>query len=179
MDKNLIRMSKFLSLVLRHKPETIGITLGDGGWVEIDKLLAACKAHGRSIPRHVFDEIVATNEKKRFTVEGNKVRAAQGHSVDVDLGYEAKEPPELLYHGTVQPALAGIKQKGLIPGARQQVHLSKDTETATTVAQRRGTPVIITIRAKEAHDKGIKFYLADNGVWLADAIPYEYLSFAV
>jgi putative RNA 2'-phosphotransferase len=179
MEKDLVRMSKFLSLVLRHKPETVGITLDDAGWVDIDKLLACLAQHGKFCPRHMFDEIVAKNEKKRFTVEGNRVRAAQGHSVDVDLGYKPVEPPELLYHGTIFTALDGIKQFGLKSQSRQHVHLSADTQTAETVGSRRGKPVIVVVRAQEAHKAGVKFYLADNNVWLADAVPYKFLNFAV
>lgn len=175
MDKNLVRMSKFLSLVLRHKPEAAGVTLDENGWINIDELLKGCKANGCSIPRSVFDEIVLTNEKKRFTVLGKRVRAAQGHSVDVDLKYMPVEPPEFLWHGTAQPALSGIKKEGLKSQSRQHVHLSADLSTAEKVGSRRGKPVILLIKAREAHAKGVKFYLADNGVWLADAVPYEFV----
>jgi putative RNA 2'-phosphotransferase len=179
MTKDLIRMSKFLSLVLRHKPEAAGVTLDDNGWVNISTLLAGCRANGHAISHEEFDQIVRENEKKRFTVEGQRVRAAQGHSLDVDLQYKPVEPPELLYHGTVFTALDGIKQSGLKSQRRQHVHLSADTQTAETVGSRRGKPVIVVVSAQEAHKAGIKFYQADNGVWLADAVPYKFLKFAV
>lgn len=179
MDKHLVRMSKYLSLVLRHKPEAAGVTLDANGWINIDTLLAGCKASGHPVQRHEFDEIVATNEKKRFTVEGNRVRAAQGHSVDIDLGYKAVEPPETLFHGTAVQFLDSIKRDGLKSQKRQHVHLSSNIETATNVGERRGKAAIITVKAKEAYAAGVLFYQADNGVWLADAVPSKFLQIAV
>jgi len=180
MDKTLIRTSKFLSLVLRHKPEAAGVILDANGWVKIDDLLKGCKAHGHSVSRAEFDQIVRENEKQRFTVEGSRVRAAQGHSLNVDLQYDAVVPPARLYHGTVQTALDGIKKSGLKSQSRQHVHLSADIETAKQVGSRRGTPVILTVMAKEAHESGrVKFYQADNGVWLANAVPYEFIGIQV
>lgn len=175
MDKKLVRISKFLSLVLRHKPEAAKIELDTNGWVDITVLLNACRDVGTPITRDQFDEIVATNEKKRFTVKGNSVRAAQGHSVNVNLGYKAVEPPEILYHGTAMQFVDAIKREGLKPQKRQHVHLSSNTETASSVGKRRGEAVILIVKAKEAHIAGISFYTADNGVWLADAIPSKFL----
>jgi len=180
MDKDLTRCSKYLSKVLRHDPASAGITLDEAGWVEIDTLLAGAHEHGGLyISREMFDQIVAENDKKRFVVEGNKVRAAQGHSVQVDLGYEAVVPPDVLYHGTATRFLNSIKKEGLNPQTRQHVHLSADTETATKVGSRHGKVAIITVKAKEAHASGVKFYQADNGVWLSDGIPYTFLQIEV
>jgi putative RNA 2'-phosphotransferase len=180
MDKDLVRASKFISKVLRHDPKAAGVELDAQGWVEIDTLLAGIHEHGGMyVSREMFDKIVAENDKKRFVVEGNKVRAAQGHSVQVDLGYEAVVPPDVLYHGTATRFLNSIKQSGLQPGKRQHVHLSGDIETAAKVGQRHGKLAIITIDAKGAHGAGVKFYQAENGVWLSDPIPYGYCHICV
>jgi putative RNA 2'-phosphotransferase len=180
LEKDLVRASKFISKVLRHDPSAAGVTLDRKGWVDIDALLAGVhEKGGMYVSREMFDKIVAENDKKRFVVEGNKVRAAQGHSVQVDLGYEAVEPPDSLFHGTATRFLNSIKQSGLQPGKRQHVHLSADIETATKVGQRHGKLAIITIDAKGAHKAGVKFYQADNGVWLSDPIPYGYCHICV
>ena len=179
MKPELVRISKFLSLVLRHRPETIGLTLAPDGWVGVDELLEACRAHGRAIPRHVLAEVVATNDKRRFSFnpDGTQIRANQGHSVDVELGLEPVEPPELLYHGTVARFLDSIRGQGLVRGSRQHVHLSADRQTAERVGQRRGRPVVLVVEAARMHRDGHEFYLSENGVWLTGAVPPEYLRF--
>ena len=179
MRPELKRISKFLSLVLRHRPETVGLELSPDGWVDVDELLSACRANGRSISRAVLNEVVATNDKRRFSFsdDGQQIRANQGHSVDVDLGLEPVEPPERLYHGTVARFLEAIRREGLVRGNRQHVHLSADRQTADNVGQRRGRPVILVVESGRMHADGHKFYLSDNGVWLADAVPPEYLRF--
>jgi putative RNA 2'-phosphotransferase len=179
MKKELISISKFLSLVLRHEPQTIGIALDEEGWVDVVDLLTACQQHGNSISRPQLDEVVATNEKKRFSfsADGRWIRANQGHSVQVDLGLVPREPPEWLYHGTVDDFLDSIRQKGLVRGNRHHVHLSADRETAACIGQRRGRPVILVIEAGRMFRDGHPFYQSENGVWLTDAVPPDYLQF--
>jgi putative RNA 2'-phosphotransferase len=179
MTKHLISTSKFLSLVLRHQPETIGITLDAEGWVAIADLLTACAAHGKPITRELLEEVVATNDKRRFSIspDGVRIRANQGHSVEVDLGLTPREPPDLLFHGTVAKFLDAIRRIGLIKGNRHHVHMSADEQTAGKVGQRRGKPVILTIEAARMSRAGHAFFQSDNGVWLVDAVPPEYLRF--
>ncbi|HWU91151.1 MAG TPA: RNA 2'-phosphotransferase, partial [Kofleriaceae bacterium] len=174
-----VRVSKFLSLVLRHDPARIGITLDDAGWTDVDALLTAASAHGVLLTRDELREIVASSDKQRFALspDGARIRANQGHSVPVDLQLAACEPPALLYHGTVEAALPGIREEGLVRGARHHVHLSADVETATKVGRRRGAPVILTIRAADMHAAGHAFYRSENGVWLVDRVPARFLLF--
>lgn len=176
-DKQITTHSRFLSLVLRHRPDKIGITLDENGWVAVDDLLEACGRHGHRMTREVLDRVVAENNKKRFSYsdDGKMIRASQGHSVNIDLGYEPVEPPEFLYHGTVDRYTDSIKANGLIKRQRHHVHLSKDLETAANVGSRRGKPVILTILAGKMHQDGHKFYISENGVWLTDTVPPEYI----
>ena len=177
MKDALVATSKFLSLVLRHRPDMIGITLDAEGWVPVDDLLAACAQHGRAISREQLNVVVRTNDKQRFafSADGSRIRANQGHSLPIDLGLVSVEPPELLYHGTVPRFLESIRQEGLTKGNRHHVHLSPDVETATKVGQRRGRPVILVIEAGRMFRDGHKFFRSENGVWLTDAVPPEYL----
>jgi putative RNA 2'-phosphotransferase len=178
MNKQLVTISKFLSRVLRHKPQAIGITLDAEGWVPVDELVAAAARHGQSISRKQLDEVVATNDKKRFSFspDGRLIRANQGHSVEVDLGLLPIEPPELLYHGTVERFLDSIREKGLIRGNRHHVHLSADRETAVRVGQRRGRPVVLEVEAGRMNNDGHRFYRSENGVWLTEVVPPEFLN---
>jgi putative RNA 2'-phosphotransferase len=180
MNKELTEISKFLSFVLRHNPRAIGITLDPEGWVLIDVLLQASAKAKHSITREQLEEVVATNDKKRFSISPDRrsIRANQGHSVEVDLKLNPVEPPELLYHGTVERFLDSIRQKGLIRGARQHVHLSADRETALRVGQRRGRPVVLTVESLRMHRDGHPFFLSENGVWLTEAVPSKYLQFS-
>lgn len=173
------RQSKFLSLVLRHKPEEIGIKLDREGWVDIETLLRHLKKAGRAITRTELDTLVATSDKKRFTIseDGRRIRAAQGHSVKVDLGLAPQVPPVELYHGTASASLDDIFAQGLVPGRRQQVHLSPDPETARLVGRRHGKPVVLRVETAQMHEDGHLFYRADNGVWLTDNVPARYLGF--
>lgn len=173
--------SKFLSLVLRHKPEEIDLQLDEQGWAPIDDLLRKMKKAGRKISRQELEQIVATNDKKRFTIskDDQKIRAAQGHSIKVNLGLEPKIPPSELYHGTASATLDEIFKQGIIPGKRQQVHLSPDPSTAERVGQRHGKPTVLRIDCIAMHEAGYKFYRADNGVWLTDTVPAEFLGFGV
>ncbi len=177
MNKRLITISKFLSLVLRHNPQTIGITLDAEGWVAVDELLAAAARHGQAISQEQLDEVVWTNDKQRFSFspDGSMIRANQGHSVEVNLRLEPVEPPELLFHGTVERFLASIREQGLVRGKRHHVHLSADRETAVRVAQRRGRPVILVIESRRIQHDGRQLYHSANGVWLTEVVPTVYL----
>jgi putative RNA 2'-phosphotransferase len=179
MTNKLIEISKFLSFVLRHKPQAIGITLDAEGWVAIDDLLKAAARDGRSITRQQLQEVVATNDKKRFSIspDGRLIRANQGHSIDVELNLMPVEPPVLLYHGTVERFLDSIREKGLVRGKRHHVHLSADLETARRVGQRRGRPIVLVIEAGRMNQEGCLFYLSENNVWLTDEVPVQYLRF--
>lgn len=170
--------SKFLSYVLRHAPDSIGLTLDGEGWANTADLLAKANASGTSIDEATLHKIVAESDKKRFTLseDGLRIRAAQGHSVAVDLGKPAIEPPAQLFHGTATRFLDAILLEGLRPGSRQQVHLSADRQTAQAVGQRHGKPAILSVDAAAMFAGGHKFYQADNGVWLIDAVPVEYLT---
>jgi putative RNA 2'-phosphotransferase len=176
-EKRKTKISKFLSLVLRHKPEEIGLTLEENGWVSVEKLIQACAAHGQNFTPADLREVVETNDKKRFAfdADGRKIRASQGHSLDVELEFEEKRPPATLYHGTAEKNLGVIFAEGLKKMARHHVHLSADTETARQVGARYGKPVILTIATEKMLAEGFKFYVSANGVWLADAVPPEFL----
>ena len=178
MSKDLTSESKFLSYVLRHAPDSIGLMLGEGGWVDVAELLEKAAAAGKGLDRATLEEIVATSDKKRFTLSGDgmRIRAAQGHSVEVALGLEPVEPPETLYHGTATRFLEAIRAEGLKPGSRQQVHLSADEVTASAVGTRRGKPAILRVAAGDMHRAGHSFYRADNGVWLTDSVPPQFLT---
>ncbi len=178
--RNDKKASKFLSYVLRHHPEKIGIVLDENGYVLVEELLNALRSTGwDTFTRSDLDRIVATNNKKRFAYssDGINIRASQGHSIEVDLALEPREPPEFLFHGTVAKFLSGIKEKGLQKKSRQHVHLSKDRETATNVGSRRGKPLILQIKAREMYNGGYNFYLSANEVWLAEEVPLCYIVF--
>lgn len=178
MNRNrLIKTSKFLSYVLRHRPDEIGIQLDDSGWVEVDALLRASGEHGQKLSPELLQEIVATNDKKRFAFsdDGKRIRASQGHSIEIDLDLEQREPPEQLYHGTVERFLESIMSTGLIKGNRHHVHLSSDVETASKVGGRRGRPIILRVDAGKMHHDGHTFYRSANGVWLCDSVPPAYI----
>ena len=178
MDKRLITVSKYLAKYLRHAPHELGLTLQPGGWVPVDDLLAAADGHGFPITYDELVECVETNDKRRFAFDGtgDLIRANQGHSVEVDLQLEEREPPEVLYHGTVERFLPSILEKGLDKGKRHHVHLSKDVETARKVGARRGRPSSSTVAAGRMHREGHTFFVSANGVWLTDAVPPGYLA---
>ncbi len=174
-----VKISKFLSLVLRHKPEEIGITLDENGWVDVVTLRLAMDRHGRTVSREELEEVVATNDKKRFAFseDGLRIRASQGHSVEVDLALEPVVPPELLFHGTATRFLPAIRQQGLQKIQRQHVHLCGDVETASNVGQRHGKLAMLHIRARDMHRAGMAFFRSANGVWLTEAVPPDYIEF--
>ncbi|MFF7735229.1 RNA 2'-phosphotransferase [Streptomyces sp. NPDC007984] len=176
-ERRTVKVSKYLSKHLRHQPERIGLTLDEAGWVEIDALLAAAGAHGFRFTREELEHVVASNDKRRFAVEGTRIRASQGHSVEVDLGLAPATPPTHLYHGTVARSLDAIRADGLRPMNRHAVHLSPDRETATRVGARRGRPVVLDVDAAAMHRDGHVFQVSANGVWLTKAVPARYLRF--
>lgn len=171
-----VSASRFLSYVLRHHPDAVGVRLDEGGWVAVDVLLAALTRHGRPVSRDQLDRIVAGTGKQRFEVRDEWIRAAQGHSVDVDLRLPPVVPPPVLFHGTVARFLARIRADGLRPQGRNHVHLSADREAAALVGARRGHPVVLTVDAAGMHRGGFAFYRAANGVWLTDHVPPEWIS---
>ena len=176
--KRRTALSKFLSYVLRHEPAAVGIALDSGGWVAVDVLLDACARHGRRISRAELEEIVATSPKQRFALseDGQRVRANQGHSTAVDLGYEPAEPPDVLFHGTVARLLPSIRDGGLQRMGRHHVHLSPDEGTAQAVGGRRGKPVILRIDTRAMRGAGHVFFATPNGVWLTDEVPASFIS---
>ncbi|MFF7310699.1 RNA 2'-phosphotransferase [Streptomyces sp. NPDC008137] len=176
-ERRTVKVSKYLSKHLRHQPDRIGLDLDEGGWVEIDTLIAAAAAHGFRFTRDELDHVVTTNDKRRFAVEGTRIRASQGHSVEVDLGLPSATPPAHLYHGTVARHLDAIRVEGLRPMNRHDVHLSPDRETATRVGARRGRPVVLTVDTAAMHRDGHVFRVSANGVWLTEAVPPRYLRF--
>jgi putative RNA 2'-phosphotransferase len=178
--KQLGHSRKFLSLILRHAPETIGIQLDNNGWVSISALLEQAAKHDHSINRAELDEIVATSDKKRFAVsdDGLSIRANQGHSIaSIDLALPPETPPTILYHGTASRFINSIKADGLRAGSRNHVHLSLNQGTATAVGSRHGKPVILQIRAQAMQQHGHLFYISDNGVWLTAAVPVDFIDF--
>lgn len=176
--KNLKNISKFMSLILRHNPGRVGIALDSEGWVDVDILIKAMNNSGKSVDRKLIEEVVDTNDKKRFTFseDGKQIRANQGHSVDVDLKLEVQAPPEILYHGTATKNLDSIQASGLDKRNRQHVHLSSDKVTATKVGQRHGKVVILNVRSGEMYRAGHEFFLSKNGVWLTDSVPIGYIA---
>jgi putative RNA 2'-phosphotransferase len=173
------KVSKFLSLVLRHDPQRIGLALDAQGWADIDALIERAGAHGVVLTREIIREVVATSDKQRFAIDASerRIRANQGHSVDIDLGLDPCEPPEVLFHGTAEANLAAIRAEGLKPGRRQHVHLSIDSATASAVGRRHGKPVILRVAAGRMRSSGFDFFVAENGVWLTAAVPPEFIEF--
>jgi len=177
-NKEKKRISKFLSLVLRHRPELIELELDKNGWANTAELIEKSASKEVYFTHQELQEIVATNDKKRFSFseDETKIRANQGHSVkNVDLEMEVKAPPHTLYHGTVEKFLESIQNTGLEKRSRQHVHLSADVETATKVGSRRGKAIILKVNAQQMYQAGYKFYVSENGVWLTDHVPSEFV----
>ena len=176
-DKEIIRTSKFISLILRHEPERVGLTLDSAGWVSVDELLQAINREGIRLSLEQLRHIVDTSDKKRFAFsdDGALIRANQGHSVEVDLQYAPQTPPELLYHGTAMRFLDSIREKGLLKMDRHHVHLSAEMAVTLKVGARHGKPVLLTIRSGEMHRAGFVFYCSTNKVWLVDHVPPQYI----
>ncbi len=173
------KLSRLLSYVLRHRPDKFGLELAEGGWVSVSKLVSELASQGHSVSREDLALVVQTNDKMRFgfSEDGTRIRAHQGHSLDVDLGLEPREPPQILFHGTVAGALSGIRQSGLLPRGRHHVHLSSEASTAIAVGARRGRPVVLEIAASTMSSAGLVFYASDNGVWLTEHVPVDYIRF--
>jgi putative RNA 2'-phosphotransferase len=180
MSKKLLdETSKFLSFVLRHEPQAIGLALNAEGWASIDALISGAAGDGRQLSRELIENVVASSDKKRFAIsaDGHSIRAVQGHSTkSVDLQFEQKQPPQTLYHGTATRFLDSIHEQGLIPGQRHHVHLSEEIATASVVGQRYGTLVVLQVAAQQMEEQGFKFYQAENGVWLTEQVPPRFLS---
>lgn len=178
-EKIAKEISKLLSLVLRHSPETIQIKLDENGWTDVDKLITQCNKRHKNIDLATLEYVVENNDKKRFSFNNDKtkIRANQGHSIQVELNLKEVKPLEYLYHGTVAKFLSNIKSEGIQKMSRQHVHLSADKETATKVGGRRGVPIILTVRSGDMYEDGYEFYLSDNNVWLTDAVPVNYIEF--
>ncbi|MEM7354226.1 MAG: RNA 2'-phosphotransferase [Acidobacteriota bacterium] len=177
MRKKLVRISKFLSLVLRHKPEEIGIELDEQGWTEVAGLLRAAQRRGVSISREELDEVVFTNDKQRFafSADGSRIRANQGHSVQIDLALQPQQPPAKLYHGTATRFIDAIRDQGLKKMNRQHVHLSPTTDQAHRVGSRHGKPIVLTVDCEAMAAAGYLFYVSLNGVWLTDHVPASFI----
>ena len=178
MTKNVKHKSRLLSLILRHRPELAGLILGPGGWVKTDALLEGLNSINRPMDRATLEHIVNTNDKKRFTLseDGTRIRAAQGHTVNIDLGLSPIKPPDVLYHGTATRFLQAIWREGLKPMKRDHVHLSADVDTASKVGMRHGKIAILKVDAGGLYSAGQEFYQADNGVWLTGPIAPIWLS---
>jgi putative RNA 2'-phosphotransferase len=172
--------SKFISLILRHKPETIGINLDEHGWANVDELIKGI-SKTQKFDRDMLEEIVRTDNKQRYSFNEDKtlIRANQGHSIPVDVELEEKEPPEILYHGTGEKYVSSINEQGLLPKSRLYVHLSSNEKTANKVGQRHGKPVIYLVKSGEMYKDGYKFYLSINRVWLTKEVPVKYLSIMI
>lgn len=168
--------SKFIALILRHKPEEIGIRLDEHGWADVAELITGISER-QPFSMEMLEEIVASDEKQRYSFSEDRtlIRANQGHSIPVDVELEEKTPPDILYHGTGEKYVSSIDNEGLIPKSRLYVHLSKDTETAVKVGSRHGKPVIYRILAKEMSADEYRFFLSANGVWLTKEVPVRYL----
>lgn len=178
MENQIKHISKFMSLVLRHKPGEIGLQLDEQGWAKLDELISKMNAKGVNVNFEIINTVVETNDKKRFAFNENKtlIRASQGHSIEVELSLPEIVPPDILYHGTAVKNLDSILKTGLQKQKRQHVHLSATIETARAVGSRHGKPVILVIDAKMMQEAGFKFYLSENKVWLTEAVPVQYIA---
>lgn len=178
-ERRLERLSKFISMILRHKPEVIGITLDEHGWADVNELIKGINETGEEVEfsKAILEKIVKTDKKQRYSFSQDKtlIRANQGHSIPVDVELEKKEPPKVLYHGTGVKSVKAIQEQGLLPMERLYVHLSIDVKTATNVGKRHGTPVIFQVNAEQMQKDGYDFFQSVNGVWLTKEVPAKYL----
>ncbi len=176
-NTKLTSISKFMSLVLRHQPDLIGLALDAAGWTTVDDLLARAATHGRAITRDELNEVVATSDKRRFALsdDGLRIRANQGHSVEVDLGLPRAQPPEFLYHGTASRFVDSVMATGLERRSRHHVHLTANVATGEAVGRRYGKPVILRVAAGVMAAQGHAFFVSANDVWLVEAVPAEFI----
>jgi putative RNA 2'-phosphotransferase len=176
-EKQKNNLSKFISLILRHKPETIGISLDEHGWANVEELINGIKESGKEIDMNILEDIVRTDNKQRYSFNGDKrfIRANQGHSVKVDVELKEMQPPDFLYHGTANRFMDSIMNEGFKPMSRLYVHLSKDFDTAMAVGKRHGSPIVLKIDAKRMYEAGKKFYLSENGVLLTESVDKKYI----
>lgn len=174
---SLTRTSRYISLILRHKPEAIGIALDEHGWADVDELIAGV-SRTHPLTMKLLEEIVRTDEKQRYSFNEDKtlIRANQGHSIPVDVELPELEPPAILYHGTGQKYVPSIDRQGLLPKSRLYVHLSADEDTAVKVGRRHGPPIVYKVQAGKMSEDGYLFYRSVNGVWLTKEVPIEYLA---
>lgn len=174
---NLENISRYMSLILRHKPDIIGISLDEHGWANVNELINGIAKNNAGFNMESLEEIVRTDSKQRYSFNDDKtlIRANQGHSIPVDIELEEKEPPEYLYHGTGEKYVESINRQGLIPKSRLYVHLSKNVKTAESVGERHGRPIVYLVHSGKMYKDGYKFYLSANGVWLTKKVPVEYL----
>ncbi len=177
MDPDLVRVSRFISLVLRHDPGRAELSLGLDGWIDVNDLIAGARRAGFALDRATLDRVVAENDKRRFSLspDGTRIRASQGHSVPVDLGLVPMVPPEGLYHGTAARSVSSILTEGIHAGSRIHVHLSTDERTAEMVGRRHGRPAVLRVAAGEMGRDGYAFFRSENGVWLTAAVPARYV----
>lgn len=178
-DKQNFTLSKYLSLILRHSPERAGIQIDSQGWTPVDQLIASINTNKMPFDLEMLEHIVDTNDKKRFefSSDGELIRASQGHSLKVDLGYSPSIPPDFLYHGTTAKLVPAIRESGLHKRLRHHVHLSVSEQVATKVGSRRGAPTILIVNSRAMHTNGHSFFISTNGVWLTDSVPVEYIVF--
>ncbi|MBQ0212966.1 RNA 2'-phosphotransferase [Proteus vulgaris] len=175
--KDKVQISRFLSYILRHSPESIGLSLDEQGWGEISQLILLAQKKGTQLTLELINDVVKTNDKKRFAISENGlfIRAVQGHSLKTTVDYQAITPPKILYHGTATRFIDSIFNQGLIPNGRQYVHLSQDYKTAVNVGNRHGKAVVLIVDSEKMFSEGFEFYQADNGVWLTLSVPVKYL----
>jgi putative RNA 2'-phosphotransferase len=173
-EQQRTKISKRLSYILRHAPDSVGLTLDENGWARVHDLRTK---FGSPLSIEDLNEVVETNEKKRFAFNDDltKIRASQGHSIEIDLAYQPTSPPEFLFHGTATRFLESIKKDGLLKGSRHHVHLSLDEVTARKVGARHGSPVILTLKSKEMYEAGYVFYVSENDVWLTEHVPTRFI----
>jgi putative RNA 2'-phosphotransferase len=179
MERRLVRISRFLSYLLRHRPEAEGLSMDDQGWVAVQELLSTRGARQRGITHVLLIHVVAHNDKQRFEFDedGQRIRARQGHSRTVSLDWTAVAPPDYLYHGTSSRVVAAIREEGLHKQDRHHVHLSPDAATAEEVGARHGQPVVLVIHAQAMHRAGYTFFISGNGIWLTEGVPPEFIDF--
>lgn len=187
---SLVSLSRVLSKVLRHEPEYVDAKLDNSGWIDIDILVRCLNSSSRkaaadkrlrtlgTVTAELVVRAAQESSKQRFGIsaDGHRIRAVQGHSIEVDLQYPLAEPPSQLFHGTASISWNSIDAEGLRPMERQHVHLSSDVPTARSVGMRHGRPIVLAVAAGDMHRAGEKFWLAENGVWLTEAVPREYIT---